>query len=205
MKKCNCVVKFPFGEEIATSQRTQQLGYVADTVRQGFTGYEKDREGGLDFAQARMYSSSYGRFTSPDYFSNDTHIADAQSWNLYAYVRNNPLCYVDRTGSEIWLAIGDSQLQYVRGNGGGRLVDTQGKAYTGNSKEAAAALGYLNQLNTKFDSDITKLLKNSERHTFSVNSADDISGSLTRTNTDSSLNIISTDSGVSVNLSDLHP
>ncbi len=60
--------------------------------------YERDSETGLDFAQARYFASVQGRFTSPDDFFNDSHPADPQSWNLYTYVRNNPLKYVDPTG-----------------------------------------------------------------------------------------------------------
>ena len=43
----------PFGEEILTPQRVQGLGYQHDDVRQKFTGYERDTESDLDFAQAR--------------------------------------------------------------------------------------------------------------------------------------------------------
>jgi hypothetical protein len=39
-----------------------------------------------------------GRFMSPDAFYKDSHVADPQSWNLYAYARNNPLRYVDPNG-----------------------------------------------------------------------------------------------------------
>jgi hypothetical protein len=35
---------------------------------------------------------------SPDAFWKDSHVADPQSWNKYAYARNNPLRYVDPTG-----------------------------------------------------------------------------------------------------------
>ncbi|RMH32324.1 MAG: RHS repeat protein, partial [Acidobacteria bacterium] len=52
----------PFGEEIRTLQRTEQLGYGADAVRQKFTGYERDSESGLDFAQARYFHFGFGRF-----------------------------------------------------------------------------------------------------------------------------------------------
>jgi hypothetical protein len=48
----------PFGEELqASAWRTQERGYKADTVRQQFTGYERDAETGLDFAHP-FYSSS---------------------------------------------------------------------------------------------------------------------------------------------------
>lgn len=47
-----------------------------------------------------MFNYSHGRFTSPDYFANDTHTSDPQSWNLYVYVRNNPLRFVDPLGEK---------------------------------------------------------------------------------------------------------
>jgi RHS repeat-associated protein len=58
----------PYGEELYAGMggRTWQQGYVSDSVRQKFTGYEHDAETSLEFAQARYYSSSCGRFTSPD-------------------------------------------------------------------------------------------------------------------------------------------
>jgi uncharacterized protein RhaS with RHS repeats len=40
-----------------------------------------------------------GRFVSPDPLGMMVaNPADPQQWNLYAYVRNNPLAYVDPTG-----------------------------------------------------------------------------------------------------------
>ena len=91
----------PFGEELyaGTGERMTGQGYsVADNIRQKFTGYERDAETGLDFAQARYYASKQGRFTSPDEFFNDTTPASPQKWNLYVYVNNNPLNAVDPTG-----------------------------------------------------------------------------------------------------------
>ncbi|MBK9172244.1 MAG: RHS repeat-associated core domain-containing protein [Chloracidobacterium sp.] len=91
----------PFGEEIFPDgvHRTTSLKYTyADNVRQKFTGYERDNESGLDFAQARYFAYNHGRFTSPDDFFNDSHVSNPQSWNLYAYVRNNPLSFIDPTG-----------------------------------------------------------------------------------------------------------
>jgi len=109
----------PFGEEIATSQRTTGLGYANGTVRKQFTGYERDGETELDFAQARYFNKQHGRFTSPDEFeggSRDIYqlgngdpekqalpyaeIADPQTLNKYFYCRNNPLRFVDPTGHD---------------------------------------------------------------------------------------------------------
>jgi len=100
----------PFGEELqaGVGGRTTAQGYSQpDGVRQGFTGYEKDGETGLNFARARYYSSPMGRFTSTDpiYFE-PWKIRDPQGWNLYSYVRNNPLKYIDPLG--LWKEIGCS-------------------------------------------------------------------------------------------------
>jgi RHS repeat-associated protein len=90
----------PFGQEIATVQRTGGFGYATDTVRKQFTGYERDGETDLDFAQARYFNHGQGRFSTPDSFTNDSHQVDPQSWNLYSYVRNNPLNFVDPLGEK---------------------------------------------------------------------------------------------------------
>jgi RHS repeat-associated protein len=88
----------PFGEETATSQRTTGLGYIDDTVRKQFTGYERDNETKLDFAQARYFSCSYGRFRSPDPLLASGRPENPQSWNRYVYVLNNPMKFADPTG-----------------------------------------------------------------------------------------------------------
>jgi RHS repeat-associated protein len=62
------------------------------------TGKERDAETGLDFFLARYYSGAQGRFTGPDEPLMDQDAADPQSWNLYSYVRNNPLRAIDPTG-----------------------------------------------------------------------------------------------------------
>jgi RHS repeat-associated protein len=93
---------YPFGEELATSNRTSALQYgVTDYVAQRFTGKERDGETGLDYFGARYFSGAQGRFTSPDQPFIDQDPADPQSWNLYAYGRNNPLAFVDPTGQYV--------------------------------------------------------------------------------------------------------
>lgn len=63
-----------------------------------FTGKERDTETGLDYFGARYLSAAQGRFTSPDFPLLDQNLGDPQSWNLYSYVRNNPLIFTDPTG-----------------------------------------------------------------------------------------------------------
>jgi RHS repeat-associated protein len=89
---------YPFGEEVSNSRRTAGIGYDDDTVRKQFTGYERDGESDLHFAQARFFSGGLGRFTTPDEPLLDQSEEDAQSWNLYQYVRNNPLNLIDPSG-----------------------------------------------------------------------------------------------------------
>ena len=70
-----------------------------------FTGHERDTLGGapsaaLDYMHARFYGSNMGRFLSPDP-GMDVDRANPQSWNRYAYVRNNPINAVDQDGENI--------------------------------------------------------------------------------------------------------
>jgi RHS repeat-associated protein len=106
----------PFGEELyaGTGARSTNDHYLgssdADTVHPLFTGQLRDDDlkssgmpSGLDYFGARYFSAAQGRFTSPDTPLIDQFLDNPQSWNLYAYARNNPLKYVDRTGEAIEL------------------------------------------------------------------------------------------------------
>ena len=103
----------PFGEEV-TASRTQ-AEYTPDTVRKQFTGYERDGETDLDFAQARTYGKNLGRYYSVDPYKIvaevqqqkdakkakkmlDNYILKPTRWNRYIYVQNNPLIFVDPSG-----------------------------------------------------------------------------------------------------------
>ena len=97
----------PFGEEInaGVGGRTTSMGYAHDPYAaidptQRFTGKERDAETGLDYFGARFFSGAQRRFTGPDAPFADQHADDPRSWNLYGYVRNNPLQYVDPDGRE---------------------------------------------------------------------------------------------------------
>jgi RHS repeat-associated protein len=112
----------PFGEEIYAGIRQSggvgQYGYEPpqSNVRIKFGSKERDSETGLDFFEARYFSSTQGRFTSPDEFTggptelfaevaahNPTFyadIVDPQSLNKYGYCLNNPFKFVDPDGHQ---------------------------------------------------------------------------------------------------------
>jgi RHS repeat-associated protein len=82
----------PFGEELTAGVdgRTTGQGYSQlDGMRQHFTGYERDAETKLDYAQARYYGSAMGRFTSVDPLSSSAKAANPQTWNRYTYALIN--------------------------------------------------------------------------------------------------------------------
>ena len=88
-----------FGEETYTTQRTTPLGYDNQSeTRKGYTGYEKDDESGLDFAQARYYNSKHGRFTSVDPLMASANVKDPQTFNRYSYAMNSPYKFTDPLG-----------------------------------------------------------------------------------------------------------
>jgi RHS repeat-associated protein len=107
---------FPYGGEIAIVS--------GDANRYKFTGKERDSESGLDMFGARYYSSSLGRFITPDWAAKATAVPYAnfgnpQSLNLYSYVQNNPTTVgdpdghlrpitvedLDRLAAKVWKAI----------------------------------------------------------------------------------------------------
>ena len=74
-----------------------------------FTGKERDAETERDYFGARYFSGAQGRFTSVDpIFFQKKMLTDPQRFSLYAYVRNNPLRFVDPKGEAIALT-GDEE------------------------------------------------------------------------------------------------
>jgi RHS repeat-associated protein len=76
-----------------------------DSIRKKFTGYEKDTETGLNFAEARYYNNEHGRFTAVDPLLASGKSANPQSFNRYVYVGNNPLTRIDPYGKDWWETI----------------------------------------------------------------------------------------------------
>lgn len=92
----------PFGEPLYSGigARSSSLKYesASDNIRQKFTGYEKDEETSLDFAEMRMYENRFARFTTIDPLTSSGRIENPQTYNRYVYVGNNPISIVDPMG-----------------------------------------------------------------------------------------------------------
>jgi RHS repeat-associated protein len=143
-----CYDYLPFGEEIASGTAGRSGPCFApyssspDIVSQKFTGKERDAETGLDYFGARYFSGAQGRFTSADpiHFLPQK-ILDPQQWNMYAYVRNNPLRLFDPSGLyTVDCPAGDQACTKAAARfEAARLKDLQSKKQ--NVKGAAAAWG----------------------------------------------------------------
>ena len=91
----NCTFN-PFGEQVGCSPDNPSNHYR-------FTGKERDAESDLDDFGARYFSSSMGRWMTPDWSARPTTVpyaefGDPQSLNLYLYVRNDPVSVADVDG-----------------------------------------------------------------------------------------------------------
>jgi len=92
----------PFGEDVlaGVGSRTSANRYssTTDGIRQKFTGYQKDTETSLDFAEARMYDNRFGRFTAVDPLMASGKSVVPQTFNRYVYCRNAPFVLIDPSG-----------------------------------------------------------------------------------------------------------
>jgi len=69
-----------------------------------FATYTRDSATGNDYADQRYYSSTLGRFMTPDPYRATTAVAnspsDPQSWNMYTYTGSDPTNRVDPSGQD---------------------------------------------------------------------------------------------------------
>lgn len=83
------------------SEPTMQTAFIYDDgprCASHFTGKERDSETGLDDFGTRVYSSSIGRFMTPDPLFSSGHPGAPQRWNRYEYASNTPLVNIDPDG-----------------------------------------------------------------------------------------------------------
>lgn len=109
---------------------TETSGDIENPFRYG--GYVYDNETGLYYIKSRFYDATIARFIQEDIYAGK--YSDPLSLNLYTYVLNNPLRYLDPTGmipDEI--KIGNTKIGYLKGMGSGiygSIADLK-KAYGG--------------------------------------------------------------------------
>jgi RHS repeat-associated protein len=71
-------------------------GSIESQTTRGFTGQEELADVGLVHLNGRVYDPLIGRMMSADPFVPDP--LNAQAWNRYSYVINNPLAFTDPNG-----------------------------------------------------------------------------------------------------------
>ena len=99
---------FPFGEQIPASASFGNRQDVSDgglatynaslSIRQQFTGQQRDEETGLDYFWARNMAAPLGRFLSMDPNGAGASPTLPGTWNAFRYVDNNPLRLIDPDG-----------------------------------------------------------------------------------------------------------
>jgi RHS repeat-associated protein len=88
----------PFGT-LLRDRTSHTAPGIASAAAISFTGEVHDDETGLDTYKYRSYNPKLGRWMSPDpsgeHYAN---LGSPQSLNLYSYVLNDPLKYIDKLG-----------------------------------------------------------------------------------------------------------
>ena len=97
----------PYGDQQSCTPAPNAPSTSDDATPLHFTGKERDAESGNDYFGARYYASTMGRFMSAD-SGVDQDVSDPQSWNLYSYVRNNPVTKTDSDGRSVQICSNDS-------------------------------------------------------------------------------------------------
>src|SRR5262249_682463 len=64
------------------------------------------------YLRARFYASAVGRFTQMD--GKPGRIENPQTLNRFAYVKSDPINFIDPSGHEFWSALGTLIVQTVR-------------------------------------------------------------------------------------------
>jgi RHS repeat-associated protein len=98
---------YPYGDAAGTASQDQV----------GFATYTQDSYTGLDYADHRMYASTYGRFNTPDPYQASGGPGSPASWNRYSYTRGDP---VNRRDPRGLVDIGDG----YDNDGGGTVSPT---------------------------------------------------------------------------------
>jgi len=93
-------------------------GDLSCDAEKKYIGEYYDIDTTLSYLNARYYDSSIGRFISQDpmFWSPEGFLTDPQSFNSYAYARNNPIIYSDPSGN--YVGIDDAAALLIGGTVG---------------------------------------------------------------------------------------
>lgn len=125
-----------FGEEIGLNVglRSIEQGYTADkATRQGFGQTENDQATGQQHTWFRKLETTAGRWTRPDPSKAQMELTDPQSFNRYAYVKNDPLNFNDPTGLST-KCIHQAMTRFLAKLAGGRAAENADKLAEGAGK-----------------------------------------------------------------------
>jgi RHS repeat-associated protein len=89
---------YPWGEAKGTTNPQDAWSYAT---------YWRDSATGLDYANQRYYSNTYGRFMTPDPYQGSASTSYPQSWNRYVYVVGDPVNRIDPGGLCGWWSFSD--------------------------------------------------------------------------------------------------
>lgn len=114
----------------------EMLGGAGSGQQFRFTGRKYDIETELYYFRARYYSPDLGRFLQTD------PVGYADQWNLYTYVSNNPISFVDPTGActGSYITNDTGSCQFSGGATTGLNGVAQGVASNRNVSQAATAV-----------------------------------------------------------------
>jgi RHS repeat-associated protein len=97
-------LSMPFGTMLPFTQtyggeNSYQHPTLGNPSKKRFTSYDRSEVTGMDYAVNRFYSSQQGRFAQVDPIGmGAVSLGDPQSLNLYSYVHNDPINFVDPGG-----------------------------------------------------------------------------------------------------------
>src|SRR5207249_11405424 len=84
-----------------------------------FAGFQQSGSN-LNGTPNRLYANPQGRWLTPDPAGKKAvHLGDPQTWNMYAYVRNNPTTLTDPSGLDVWLQGCGEESDTCHGDYGG--------------------------------------------------------------------------------------
>jgi RHS repeat-associated protein len=103
---------------VSTADQTTMV----DISRHGYTDHTMLGFGGLIHMNGRVQDSITGRFLSPDPYV--TEPGNTQGYNRYAYVRNNPMSYIDPSG---FREVCFDYTSILKSSDWGVITDSQGR------------------------------------------------------------------------------